>query len=357
MEPKIIGGKVLTCPQYNFVAVDWAKIVLAFFIVALHAAPLQSVSDIWNYAITHYVTRIGVPFFFVCNGYFLLAQDTEGGAKRASAQVKKLLTLYLVWTVLYAPIIVYNVLCSNNYLESILKLVRSFLFVGSYSHLWYLLGAAAAIALLAGLRNRGLGWGKVMILAVTLYLLGLSYDAYYAPLRAMPIWNCPLIYWPAKFIITIFFTTRNGLFFGFPFVALGAWLAERKKLPRCSVCLTGFAAAMLVGAGEAYFLYVSHWTRKVGADMYFFLIPAILFLFCWLLQLPHKYVMGNTRVLRKFSTLVYLIHPWLLFLYPRLTTRLFAPDAFPQHSLCRYIVVSALSALLAAVTLSRERTK
>ena len=54
-----------------FRGIDLAKFVASFLVVALHFPPLADLSGDLSVLLTNGVTRIAVPFFFCCSGFFL----------------------------------------------------------------------------------------------------------------------------------------------------------------------------------------------------------------------------------------------------------------------------------------------
>lgn len=54
-------------------AIDNFRLVAAALIVAIHTAPLASFSDTADFLVTYCFGRIGVPFFLMVTGFFVLA--------------------------------------------------------------------------------------------------------------------------------------------------------------------------------------------------------------------------------------------------------------------------------------------
>ena len=53
---------------------DFVKLFMALLIVAIHVYPFSSVSSELDFFFTHVFCRIGVPFFLMTTGYFVLSR-------------------------------------------------------------------------------------------------------------------------------------------------------------------------------------------------------------------------------------------------------------------------------------------
>lgn len=338
---------------YNFAAIDYARVVMAFLVITIHIAPLTSYSKLVNYGVVQYLARLGVPFFFFCNGFFLFRPHLTGNElrKNVSAQLKKLLLMNVFWTAVYMPLNIYAMTKRNDSaLVECVRLVRGFILTGTYTQLWYLPASMLAIFLVWLTRERNFSWRSILLISGTLYAMGLCYQSWYGLPRKLSLLNIPAVYYPTKFFLKAMGTTRNGLFFGFLFVALGAYFAQR-PLPAPHICRVGFAVSMLTGFAEALSVALLDFCR--GWDMYIFLPFAVTFFVCALLQYPSTRK-ANTKALRKISSLIYFIHPWFIKLYS------FAEKFLvflPQNSLFKYCTVAACSVLFALAVMKISETK
>lgn len=331
--------------KYNLTLIDYTRIVMALLIIAQHTEALSTYGYTPNYLMRQTLPRLAVPFFFMCNGFFLFRPEFKGEALRKSIrrQLKKLLLLYAVWTVIYAPLILYYFSGNTDIRQALLKYLCSLLFDGSYGHLWYLWASIIAIILVGAALVHNWSWPLILTIGGILYAVGLAYQSWYGLACALPVWNISLIYRAAKFFLRATTTTRNGLFFGFPFVALGAWCAQH-SLPRLRTCRVAFLISFFADLCEITFTKKCGIQRDPnGVEMYASLIPATFFLFCALLQHPGT-PQKNTYIHRKFSTLLYLVHPWFLFVF--YTSALYGGTIPIQNSFLAYIAVTVLSAFV-----------
>lgn len=341
---------------YNLAAIDYTRVIMAFLVVAIHTSPFTSFSKLVNHGVINYLARLGVPFFFFCNGFFLFRPELDKRTLRKNtfAQIKKLFLMYLMWTAIYIPLIIRAAIKSEgSALKKCLRFVRDFIFVGSYAQLWYLPAAMLSIFLVWYALEKGFPWHAIFFASGALYAIGLMYLGYYGLFRALPVWDVPAIYYPVKLFLKAISTTRNGLFFGFLFVALGAYFA-RHPLPPRRVCRIGFAVSMAAGFAEA--VAVKYFELCKLCDMYIFLPFAVAFLFCALLQQP-AHGRPNTKPLRKFSSLIYLVHYWFVSLYG-VPSKLFGyTSLLYKNSLFKYCVVAACSVVFALIVMRLAESK
>ena len=149
-------------------------------------------------------------------------------------------------------------------------------------------------------------------------MFGLSYDSYYAVFRRLPIWNVPLIHTVARCLLRQLHTTRDGVFFGFLFVAIGAYIAENKQRINKRLCAKGFMISAGAAIVEVAAVRALRWQRRTDAvDLYVFLIPMATFLFCYLLCSNSNSKKTSSNI-RKESTIIYLVHIWVRTIYLRI---------------------------------------
>lgn len=266
----------------NIHGIDLMKFLCAGLVMAVHIYPFRdfppALGTPLNFFLQSYLARLAVPFFFLCTGFFLF-----GKAGLAPSQGKpvlrtclRLLRLGLLW----------RLLCPAH-----------------CQHLWYLTAAAAAVGLTYLCGKLGMKIPHLCLLALVLYLIGLSGDAYRGltkPLEQTAALG-PLI----RGYRETFRYTRNGIFMGFPFVLMGAVLARHPlKLSRKAE-IVGLSAAMAGLFAEAALLH--HFRIPFDSNMYLMLPAATLFLFCLARDLPLEDRPLWPR-LRKLGVLVYCLH-------------------------------------------------
>ena len=203
-------------------------------VVEIHTRPLEAFAI--PESVIEGIDVIAVPFFFIASAFLcfrgLSEEDFAASSSYGSIRVRKtafkLLELYLIWTVLYLPVTVFgNLLYGNGLLHGLLAFARGTLLVGQNFcswPLWYLLAGTVAFSLVYFCLRGGVA-SKTMVGAAFLLLL-LGYFVMCAADRG----EVPdVIAVPARLYEKLFLTTRNGLFEGFFYVAVGAVFGMRHK--------------------------------------------------------------------------------------------------------------------------------
>lgn len=124
---------------------DLIKFICAFLVIGIHTRQFLSVSDIADRLFYYDVSNYSVPFFYACSGYFLLAKKSNIKlGDRLKIRIKKVLRLYLVWSLLYIPLTLYGWCIEGNWkLSYLFRCLRNFfcwgklLFVDAMVSEWF----------------------------------------------------------------------------------------------------------------------------------------------------------------------------------------------------------------------------
>ena len=287
----------------QYAVIDIARYVSALLVVCIHTFPFLEVSETFNTYWIHSVCRMAVPFFFTTSGYFFFRnysdENEELNEERFKKSIKRLLKIYLIWTVIYLPYTIFDYIHQGAKIYSIIAYLRDVVLNGSYYHLWFLPALMLAdVIVYYSFKNKGLEF--TLKLTFGAYIIGYLINVY------TPLWEViPGISFLFGFFTKVFTTARNGIFFGPIFVAIGLLLARTKRLPKNT---------SLIGFGISFVLLVLEVTlyRKLGilrdlTSMYLTLIPAIFFLVNYLLKVNMPYKQMYT-ILRHDSLLIYTSH-------------------------------------------------
>lgn len=284
-------------------ALDVAKVVLAFFVLALHCNLLQDIYPLAGDMLVNGLFRIAVPFFFVANGYFL-PEDHVSRRK----WFLRVTVLYVVWMLIYAPLWLANIDGSSSTLTIMAKAFKVWVF--GYHHLWYLVAMLAGgllIFLFSALKS-----STVTYVAAALFLAGVaiqylgSYSVFHGKLGELLTYN---------------WVHRNAVFTAFPFMWVGL-LIKQSSIGGLSVRtqseivarkrgVTVAAAAMLGVLLEALLNAVTGASTK-GFDNLLSMGPAAASLF--FIAVTIKLPLSRTKVIATLATAIYLLHPYLLLL-------------------------------------------
>lgn len=58
----------------NYGLLDVCRIFAAILVIAIHIGPLEFLNKTGDYIFTGIIARIGVPFFLMITGYFVIAR-------------------------------------------------------------------------------------------------------------------------------------------------------------------------------------------------------------------------------------------------------------------------------------------
>ncbi|MGN1479071.1 MAG: acyltransferase family protein [Acutalibacteraceae bacterium] len=303
----------LCTAQQNYNFLDLVRFICALLVVTIHVEPFglaetTSLFGYLNFGIQNYLARIAVPFFFVASGFFLYKKTTlpEFDTAPTKKYVVRLLKLYLIWTIIYLPLAFLSLLKEGWGLKHAVPVyIRNVIFAGSYMHLWYLPSLIVAVIIVSFLLYKKVNVKKIIILSSVLYFIGLfaqSWFGFITPLEelAPSLWNI------LRLVQSVIYSTRNGLFEGFVFVAIGMCFAFYDFNIKKGKAFAGFAVSMVLLLFEVFILQRFELSR--AHDMYLFLVPAAFFGFSFILnvKLPDNAIYKSLRVM---SYLIFYMHP------------------------------------------------
>lgn len=294
--------------EKNYYSLDIAKFISALLVIAIHTAPLIDLNATANFVFVQIIARIAVPFFFITSGFLFFRHIDMSREWNDYANITylkryefRIFRMYLIWTILYLPFS-YLLLRGGDgiTMQSILMYVRDFFFQGSYYHLWFLPSLMFAVFAVYVLRSY-VSMKHVLIISGILYIIGMLGNVYGDTLSTIPVVsNLFALY------TQVFVTTRNGLFFGMIFIAMGACIANRTMLTPLKGRYIGFLVAIILLCVESFGL------KELGimkdlTSMYVMLVPVVWFLFHILIRFELK-KRPIYRFLRTSSLLIYTVH-------------------------------------------------
>lgn len=341
----------------EFIAVDFFRLLFALGIVALHLELMHDINKTLNYFIVQVLTRLGVPFFFLVSGFFLQKKICK--SQKVKEYVVRLLQLYIIYTILYLPQIIYGYIKQDGSpIQNLLSFIMTFFFIGSYKQLWYFVGLIVATILFYWLKNKTkLNDRYIAVIVLILYVIGTIGNAYIQPLKEyLDTFAQPnkkyLLLW---FYFKVFETTRNGIFFGLPYVFFGYLIAKNKqKINRKNYLLPAIASFLLM-TGEAF---IAH--EMFGAarnDMLFFLFPTSIFIFLFIIFIDCKSTDKSfylAKHLRCLSVLYFTLHTFLNFY---LTHFLHWKFGIELNSLVQFACVVILNFIAAEIIIRMSTVK
>ena len=296
----------------NFNSFDITKFILSILIIGIHARPFYKLSNIMNTLFSNGICRMAVPIFFLISGYLLMYRlnITKNKIEYIKNYLKRLIKLYIIWTIIYLPIIITR-LITNKYglISDFMIFFRNTIFDGSVTHLWYIKDLAVAIIIICILKRLNLNDKKILAISLSLYLLGIWVDTYYGLLVSI-VGKKSIITTIIRIYTKVFVTTRNGLFFGLIYVFLGMIIYNSKGQKK-KINLQKYTLLFLI----LYIIEIftlSYYTNMKEFNLYLFLIPLVVCIFNYIVDKKIENRKIDFKLLRNMSTLIYFSH--ILFL-------------------------------------------
>ncbi|EHU2436766.1 TPA: acyltransferase family protein [Acinetobacter baumannii] len=265
------------------ISLDVLKVILAFFIIALHGKIFQDINPELSFFTVNGIFRIGVPIVLIVSGFFFYY------VKDLTVWVKRVFALYATWMVFYAYF--YFEMPTN-----ISSLAKDLLFIFfGYHHLWYLAGTLLGGILLYLARN--LSTRLQLVSALVFFIGGVSMQ-YVGNMHVLPsILDKAFNFYPVH---------RNFLTVCYPFLMLGFLI---KKHDIANMLKHGWLFACLAIAllyVEVFFNYkfISS-TEPLDGMFALFIACPLIFLACMNMNIK-----GKGKSIALFSTALYLIHPF-----------------------------------------------
>jgi hypothetical protein len=315
----------------NLNGIDLTKFVAAMLVVAGHVRPFLSYSLTLDVFVIHVLARVTIQFFFMTAGYFLFRKiefplkGKPQNNKIIFNYCKRVLILYAIWMGIYVGVAFIYFVSQVGFNAYGFYIFYRILEDGS--HLWYLSALVVAALLVYG-TLRYVSFKKALVLGFVLYIIGLFGDAYYGVAGNLGFGGL------VKTYADLFVTTRNGLFFGFFFMTMGAYFAKIDfRVKRPFPLFIVFMAALTL---EVFLLRA--YSKPLNFNLMFFALPASICLFSGVLELKLK-DRGIYRWLRDGSLIVYLIHPLFMMLLPMLLN-LVGWGGLYNNSLMEYFLVA-----------------
>lgn len=325
----------------QYAAIDIGKYVSALLVLAIHTYPFEEISPVFNTFFISTICRLAVPFFFAVSAFFFFkkyeGKDFED-TKPLFNYIRRILVLYLVWTVIYLPYTIWNYASTGFSWYNIISYLRDVVLNGSYYHLWFLPALIWGM-LIVFYALKKLGAKKTGILVLVLYLVGYLINIW------APVWEkMPYVSILYGFFSKTLVTSRDGFFFAPMFLYLGYLFARgiRVKKQVSAIGLFISIVCLILEVGLYYWLKILYDT----SSMFITLIPCIFFLTNTLLLMRIPYN-NQYKILRTDSTVIYLSQ----ILFARIFLILL-PDA---HLVVYFLTLACAQGLSAIIVRYKER--
>lgn len=324
--------------QYG--ALDFAKFIASIIIIVLHTNPFSSYSSILNFGFRNIITIVAVPFFFITSGCLFCAKlnslNEDSGAY-LKKYIKRLVVMYLLWSAVYFVFVATDWVKNGVSLSDVLQYIKRFFFEGSYQTIWFLPALMTSVSIVYLLRKK-LSYKNIFILAIPFYVIACFGSSYYGLSVKIPVVNN---FYNAYF--SFFDTIKNGVLFGWIYVALGGVFSEKTfKTKPCKYFVLSCTFFVLM-AGETIVQTYLKWATN-GVDTKFILLPLSASLFCLVMSLNIKTNPVLVRM-RELSLLMFLSQRIFLTLFDWLLT----DTIFVQNSMVYFISILGFTIIFSRV--------
>lgn len=339
--------------QENYAIVDVFKMICAILVIEIHTRPFSTISHIVDFYLTDVIARVAVPFFYATAGYFFFSKleicgDKIRSSKENRTVVKKYLLriarLYCVWSAIY-------LLWQVPYWKSIdwtgknaiVDYFVSFFLDGSVYHFWYIVcllyGIIITFILATYLKIR-----VVRIISFVLYMIKCL------------IYSYSWIGLPGVDFLSILYNKFPCLFdtFGLaiPFMLAGFFPVQKEQRENSKVkrndlyklCLC--AVFLIVEASLLFF-------ASPNNNNFSYIFMSLPQCYCIVKSLiwikPMSMWASIQKKMRRSSTIVYCVHPLVIYLIEALIKI--------QNNILKFGMAVCLSVLIALSVLHFENGK
>ena len=259
----------------QYFVIDFMKFALAVLLICAHASS-EKLSfpvyiDIW---FSIYI--IAVPFFFTTSAFFFFKKVINEDVKQTRLQyykryTKRILLMYLMWSLIYTFFkVAYWVQTDSLTLETFGKHVFYSITYTSYPTIWFLPSLWVAVSLVYFCREKKMKINSILVVSLLFYMIG--WIRYTLPTDSLPFKGMFECY------DLVFKSPRNGIFNGFIFAAIGAYIAiNYSKIFKKTVSRllhSYVVSAILLGGAVAETLLSKKFINpQVDANFVFLLIP------------------------------------------------------------------------------------
>lgn len=275
----------------SFDAIDIAKFIASILIFSMHCNLFGEYSIFLEIC-----ARWGVPFFFICSGYFLFSKSVDGNISKETLvrYIHRLGMLYLVWFVINIP----NVFFKHLYLKDLsgirtwLLFLKNSILSSTFTASWFL-GSSIFSAWIIYILGKKLKTTVITAVTFLLYCVCVSASVYRGVLPSETYQVLKFLHFPLN------------IFNGCIYFAVSKYIYENRESvfkvctkKRACLCFIVFYCTYIIE------LCLSKYYNVFGStDVAFSTIGIALPLF--LLCLKSNIRIKNGILLRKLSTIIF----------------------------------------------------
>lgn len=284
--------------------IDSIKFLMAIFVVAIHTHPFEGLNDNLFIRLWHVMENLAVPYFFITSGFFLFSKfkkepDKSTHILTMKAYGKRIIMLYLYWTIIFLPITIWGFLNNGNTVfNDFFLFLRGVILIGEnyYSWpLWYLLAMIYSLIFICILLYLNRSVKAIFIISICVFIVSILINLTIN--SENPNHVILLLHEVLK---STFGSGR--LFSGMLYIMIGGLFANYKlQLPKWIWILF-----FILGSIFQVFKF------PLISSLFFVSLPTVLFYISINIDLK---ILSYPYFFRKSSTVMYFTHMIIFFLY------------------------------------------
>lgn len=288
---------------------DFAKFICALLVIIIHTDPLGNISELADFYLNNVIARVAVPVFFAISGFlFCRGLTFENGRIARTAEnrsrlirtTKKNSLLYAAWSLAYLVIVLPEWYQTGWWgISAVKDWLHSFLLIGGYFHLWFLLALILAIPALYLLLSL-VPLSRVWLIAGALWILEcLTYSYAWIGVERIPL---------VAFIGSKMPVVFDSMLRALPLLSIGAVLSQKHSR---SAGVPAVLGAFLLCAAEASALYF--FSPNEAYYSYLFATPLLAYTALDMLVFGKQIAISKKWQfrLRDMCLLIYCLHPMI----------------------------------------------
>lgn len=318
--------------QVYYENLDIVRFLFAIVVLLVHMRPFLGYNDQLDLAFNNMVGRVCVPIYFITTGYFC-AKKQKANPTYIKSYIKAMLPVYIVWSILYLPLGIEAIsMMGIPQVAFPAALLVAFLYIGTYYHLWYFPALFLALFVL-DIWKKHFSMRSLLIVGLLLLCFGAT-ETYFGMLPE------GVQYMLSTFYFKIFYTTRNFLFFGLFYVALGYVIGDKDD-SYVSYSFFKFLFSCMLLVVEALMLQSFD---RLDSNIMFSCVPLTYYLFITLIHSRPIIPYHPKIAFRDLYKYYYFLHPAVIYL----TAVLFGAytEQFDGHYWIQIMIVIGIVQLL-----------
>ncbi len=314
--------------------IDITKLFFSICIIFIHTGLCDKIT--YGYELKEFVFRLGIPFFFVCSGYYF-AKKNIGTREKLYLYLKKILIPFIIFGLIYTFFEAYFL--SEGLFDYVISNISK-MFLGSQSNVMWYSGLLIWSCIILYLIKNEKQLIVVIFISFILYLIGLSFTTYDFLLNEVN----PLLLNALK---NTFGQNRSFWFVGLLYTSIGYYIGKQLKIDKVKnyklFILLIFSTVLCI----LEVLYIKGKTIYFEYDFLVSYIPLIIILFILIVRC--KNLEFNTKFMRNLSTTIYYIHFGIIYLFKYLSVNYVWFDNVFNISNLKYDVTICIVTILLAI--------